>query len=51
MLLYWSLTKLFKDLTDAERNTLKKLKKNDHDLDSDYSEDEHEFRYDCGDAG
>lgn len=30
---------------------LKKLKKNDHDLDSDYSEDEHEFNYESSGAG
>ena len=50
LLLNWSLNKLYKDLTDSEKHILKKLKKNNHDLDSDYSEDEHEFKYNCGDA-
>ena len=51
MLLHWSLSRLYKDLTNHEKTSLKKLKKNNHDLDSDYSEDEHEFKYNCGDAG
>ena len=38
ILLHWALTKLFKqDLSDDESNTLKNLKKHDHDFDSDYS--------------
>ena len=36
-LLHWALSKLFKDLNENERGILKKLKKSDHDLDSDYS--------------
>lgn len=27
------------------------MKRHDHDLDSDYSEDEHEFKYDCNGKG
>jgi D-alanyl-D-alanine carboxypeptidase len=41
LLLHWSLSKLFKDLSDSEKQILRKLKRHDHDLDSDYSEDEH----------
>jgi serine-type D-Ala-D-Ala carboxypeptidase (penicillin-binding protein 5/6) len=52
ILLHWALTRLFKqDLSESEKQQLRNLKKNNRDLDSDYSEDEHEFRYNCGDAG
>lgn len=52
ILIHWALTRLFKnDLSEDEKQILKVLKRHDRDLDSDYSEDEHEFRYDCGDAG
>lgn len=51
LLMSWALSKLHKDLTEEERTQLKKLKRHDRDLDSDNSEDEHEFRYDNGGAG
>ena len=39
LLVHWALNKLYKDLDDDERLILKKLRKRDQDLDSDYSED------------
>ena len=49
--MHWCLNKLYKDNSETDRNILRRLKRHDHDLDSDYSEDEQEFRYNEGGAG
>ena len=50
MILHWSLSRLYKDLSEEERGCLKRLRRHNHDLDSDNSEDEQIFKYDITDG-